>query len=203
MADPKPARRRSNDPYGLRRKVLDAAASLFQSRGYATTTMQDIVARAETTAGALHHHFPTKKAIGLAVLRERVGPTVEETWLAPVTAARSTSEGVGLVFRSIQEELDARQAVNGCPLNNLALELSVADPEFRKEIQRIFGRWREALAVKLRSDKAAGRVGKIDPEAFATFIIATYSGAMAIAKAEQGTAALKICRKQILRELRA
>jgi len=64
----KPAgRSRTNDPAGVRKRVLDATAGAFQSRGYYSTSTHDIVREAGVTGGALHHHFPTKKALGLAV----------------------------------------------------------------------------------------------------------------------------------------
>ena len=69
-ANRKPSRR--NDPEGMRRRVLDAAFGMFQTRGYNGTSMQDLTRAIEVTGGALHHHFPTKRSIALAVFAERV-----------------------------------------------------------------------------------------------------------------------------------
>ena len=80
MTDPRPAKKtakRTNDPEGMRRRILDVAAESFQSRGYEATSIHDLVREAQTTGGALHHHFPTKKSLGLGVIRERVAPAVE------------------------------------------------------------------------------------------------------------------------------
>jgi AcrR family transcriptional regulator len=185
----------------VRGKVLDATAELFQSRGYALATLQEIADHAGVTPGAMHHHFPSKKAIGLAVLRERVRPALDAAWLSPVANARSTAEGIETVFRAIEDDLDARQAVQGCPVNNLGLELSLTDRDFRAEIEQLFADWRAQIASKLRSDLAEGRLNGVDAEAFATVVVAAYSGAMALAKAEQGTEALKICRRHLVDEL--
>src|ERR1051325_10404570 len=76
-------RTRTNDPAGMRTRVLDVAATLFQEHGYHATSMHDVMAAAGVTGGALHHHFPSKKALGLAVIRERVVPAVAETCMAP------------------------------------------------------------------------------------------------------------------------
>ena len=100
------ARRRTNDPEGLRRRVLDAAATLFQTRGYANTAMHDIAQAAGVTGGECHHHFPTKKSVAIAVVRERVREAVDETWIAPVPAAASVQEGVAQVFQTLQEGPD-------------------------------------------------------------------------------------------------
>jgi AcrR family transcriptional regulator len=193
---------RTNDPDGVRRRILDAAASLFQGRGYNSATIHDIVEASGVTSGGLHHHFPSKKAIGLAVLRERVGPEVEATWLVPLAGAKSAAAGLDQVFRSIERGLDERQAVQGCPLNNLALELSLADPGFRQEIERLFARWRSGILAKLSSDKRGGRLEDRDPGRLATLVLAAYSGAMAMAKAEQSTRPLKACRRELLRQLK-
>jgi AcrR family transcriptional regulator len=193
--------KRTNAPDVLRRKVLDAAAELFPSRGYTLTSLQDIAQRAGVTLGAMHHHFASKKALGLAVVRERVRPALEETWLAPVSNARTAAEGIAEAFAAICEDLDARQAVEGCPVNNLAAELSLADPEFRGEFRELFADWRARIAAKLRSDIAEGRLKALDAEAFATVVVAAYSGAMAMARTDQATDALKICARRLTADL--
>src|ERR1700712_1331115 len=101
-----PGRTRANDPEGARRRVLDAAATLFQDRGYAATGTQDIFDAAAVTSGAFYHHFTGKKDLGLAVVRERVAVEIEDTWLAPIRSARSTLDGVTAVFASIAKQLD-------------------------------------------------------------------------------------------------
>jgi AcrR family transcriptional regulator len=199
---PKPARKRTNDPEAMRRRVLDVAALAFQSGGYHATSTHDIMRDAGVTGGALHHHFPTKKAIALAVLRERVAEAVELTWIEPVRSARTAADGVRNVFAAIVAALDEGGRVVGCPLNNLALELSLADAEFRNEMASVFDRWRHAIAEKLRADRAAGAVQHVPPEEVATLVVAAYSGAMAMAKAKQSTEPLKICARRLAALLR-
>ena len=73
---PAPGRTRFNDPEAMRRRVLDAAAEAFQSHGYHSTSTHDIMRAAGVTGGAFHHHFPSKKALAVAVIRERVAKAV-------------------------------------------------------------------------------------------------------------------------------
>ena len=181
----------------MRRRVLDVAAAAFQTRGYHSTSTHDIMREAGVTGGALHHHFPTKKALGLAVIRDRVAQAVEETWIEPVRTAPTAAVGIREVFAQIAATIAARGAALGCPLNNLALELSLADPEFRHAVASIFERWQMALAEKLRTDQAAGAPKNVDPEHLATFVVAAYSGAMAMAKARQSSEPLRMCAQQL------
>jgi AcrR family transcriptional regulator len=197
MVDSSVRRRRSNDPEAMKRRVLDVAAAAFQTRGYHSTSTHDIMREAGVTGGALHHHFPTKKALGLAVIRDRVAQAVEETWIEPVRTASTAAAGIRKVFQQIAVSMDARGTVLGCPLNNLALELALADPEFQHAVQSVFERWQTAIADKLRADQAAGALKNVDPEALATFVVAAYSGAMAMAKARQSSEPLGTCARQL------
>lgn len=179
---------RSNDPEGVRRRVLDAAFEAFQARGYHATSVQDLLQLSGLSGGALHHHFPTKKALALAVLRERVAQAVETTWIAPVRTATSARNGIADVLAAIRSELDERGAVRGCPLGNMASELALADPDFRTVAAHLFAGWRAAIAAKLREDGTDG-----DPDALASTVVAAYSGAMAQAKAAQDSRPLVAC----------
>jgi AcrR family transcriptional regulator len=198
-ASPSAGQKRAYDPIATRGRFLDVAAAAFQSRGYHATSMHDIMHAADATGGALYHHFSSKKALGLAVIRERVAKDVETTCIEPVRSARTATDGILSVFDRIITELDGRRTILGCPLNNLALELSLADPDFRTAVDDLFGRWRAAIAQRVRDDRSAGRLDDVDAEALAAFVVAAFSGAMAQAKAAQNTVPLKACAQQLSR----
>lgn len=193
--EPAPGRRRINDPGAMRDRILDAAYRCFVERGYHATATHDILDAAGVTSGALHHHFPTKKKLGMAVIRERVGRAVEEGWIAPVERADLAIKGALTVMARIGKELKANGKVRGCPLNNLAMELAYVDPEFRSAAQEIFSRWTLTLAARLRADQRNGWRPDLDPTAVAHLLVAAYSGAMAMAKAEQSERPLTVARK--------
>lgn len=190
---------RKNDPDGMRSRFLDVAAELFQNKGYCATGMQAIFEEAGVTAGAFYHHFVGKKDLALAVIEERVAVEVEQTWIAPVRDAGTTLEGVTSVFKSIAAQLEKRHAVRGCPLNNLTLELAFADPDFQAGLARVFEHWRSEIEAKLKHDMNEGALARAKPGPLATYIIAVYSGAMAMCKVQQSPAPLLQC----LPELRA
>lgn len=178
------ATRRKNDPAAVRSRILDAAADLFQEKGYSETSTSDIIKAAGISGGALHHHYPTKKAVGLAVIQERVAGAVRSAWIDPVMNAPAAADGVRAAFTSIAGQLDRQKFVRGCPLNNLAIELASVDPEFRSALAPIFDDWRNAIADRLREEDKE-RCGLPSPDELATLIVAAYSGAMAMAKASQ------------------
>jgi len=181
---------RSNDPQGMRARILDAAADLFQARGYHDTSVQDVKARAAVSSGAFHHHFESKKALGLAVVRERVSDALRAAWLDPVLAAPTVAEGVRDAMGAIGGELGDQGFVRGCPVNNLAVELAFSDADFREALQAIFAGWQDVIAARIAAGAIPPAFAGVSPADLAGFIVAIYSGAMTMAKAEQSPAPL-------------
>jgi AcrR family transcriptional regulator len=184
MTNPDTTSGRKNDPAGMRDGILYAAALLFTTLGYEHTSTQDILRTAGVSSGALHHHFPVKKGLGLAVIWERVDRAVEETWILPMEKATSIMAAIEIIDL-IAAGLRRRGEVRGCPLSNLAVELAYVDPDFRAPANAIFSKWRLALTARIRADQCAGWRCDLDAAACANLIVAAFSGAMAMAKVEQ------------------
>lgn len=190
-------RSRTNDPEALKQRVVDAAFQAFTTKGFNATGIQDLIRAIGVSGGAYSHHFPSKKDLALAVIATAVTDAVDKSWVIPIMAANSTKQGVTVVFRKIIESLDRAGTISGCPLNNLVLELSTQDPDLRAALNTVFSHWHEELAKKIRYDQARGMLKHLRANEAATFIIATYSGAMAMAKASRSTSPLRICSKQL------
>jgi AcrR family transcriptional regulator len=184
---------RINDPDGMRRRIIDAAYGAFSVRGFNATAMLEVRDAAAVSGGAFSHHFPTKKSLGLAVIRDRIAEAVDVAWIAPVMTASTARAGIEAAFAGVIAELERNGSVSGCPLNNLAVELSGQDVELRQEMDRIFRSWHKAIENKLKADSANGLMRSIDNAQLAFLVVATYSGAMAMAKASQSTEPLRAC----------
>ncbi|WP_329176354.1 ScbR family autoregulator-binding transcription factor [Streptomyces sp. NBC_01477] len=53
-----------------RRFLLEAAAQLFDERGYAGTSISDISARSGRTSGSIYFHYASKEKLALAIVEE-------------------------------------------------------------------------------------------------------------------------------------
>ncbi|WP_329184677.1 ScbR family autoregulator-binding transcription factor [Actinacidiphila glaucinigra] len=51
-----------------RQQILEAAASVFEQRGYDAASTTEILSRTDLTRGSLYHHFPSKEAIATALM---------------------------------------------------------------------------------------------------------------------------------------
>jgi AcrR family transcriptional regulator len=190
--------KRAYDPQETRRRIVSAASTQFQTHGYHATSMHDIMQRANVPGGSMYYHFPTKKSLGLAVIREAVAQSIEETWIIPMRRAGSAKAGVLDVFAAVADQIERDgRGVSGCPLNNLTIELSLADNEFQSALREVFDSWTSAIAKRIRQDVRAGKLEGIDPDETAVSIVASFSGAMALAKAAQRADPIQTCARKI------
>ncbi len=96
-------RLRERQAEATRRQLIDVARQLFAERGYAGTSIEDIVEQAGVARGALYHHFPGKGALFAAVYQI----VQEEVASAVVTAALSSGDPAQAVYTGLSAFLDA------------------------------------------------------------------------------------------------
>lgn len=192
---------RPKDPEKTRQLLLEAAHEEIHRQGYQAASLSAILKRAGVTKGALYHHFPNKKALGLAVIDELIAGEIQDGFIAPLLAEKDVLEGMKTAFL---EEIprNTQMAELGCPLNNLSQEMSPVDEDFRLALDKQFKRLHEGIAEALRRGQALGTVGKdIDPSASALFVVASYEGCMGMAKSAQDMALFETCAAQLFRYL--
>ncbi len=159
--------------------------------------MLEIRDKAAVSGGAMAHHFPAKRDLGLAVIRDRVAQAVAHTWIEPLDACADAPWAIDRIFAAIINELKRKGSVSGCPLNNMAMEIAAHDADMREALDAVFLAWQKALRAKFQHDVAAGRASDLHPGRFSTLVIAAYSGAIAMAKARQDVQPLFDCRNEL------
>ncbi len=184
--------RRSRDPNATRDKLLHAAFEEIYRRGFQAASLDTILAKAGVTKGALYHHFPDKAALGYAVVDEVVKGLLLKRWgvLEPVTG--DPVSALQQVLRGRAAGLTTREVELGCPLNNLAQEMSPLDQRFRKAVNATFDLWIEAVTRDLERGQAEGTVRRnVDARKIAAFVVASIEGSFGLAKGAQSAALLR------------
>jgi AcrR family transcriptional regulator len=83
-----------------RRRIMDAARSVFRTQGFRSTTMEDIAKELGVSKGAIYLYFPTKTAL-LSEIQKRSREQVLESWgrlLESGDVARGIAGSVEEVF---------------------------------------------------------------------------------------------------------
>ncbi|MGH3204755.1 MAG: TetR/AcrR family transcriptional regulator [Streptosporangiaceae bacterium] len=96
-------RLRERQAEATRGLLVSVARQLFTERGYAGTSIEDIIERAGVARGALYHHFPGKNALFAAVYQV----VQTEVATAVVTAALAADDPAQAVYTGLSAFLDA------------------------------------------------------------------------------------------------
>lgn len=174
-------------PEETRRKILMAAFAEFYANGFQGGSLNRIVEAAGTTKGAVFHHFTSKQDLGYAVVDDVIGPLLLQRWIDPVTDTDDPVSELQKAFRRyVNEDIAAGNIRFGCPLNNLAQEMSPLDAGFHDRINALYDRWREAYAHALERGIQAGTVkASVSPSGAAALVVAAQMGIWGSGKSSQ------------------
>jgi AcrR family transcriptional regulator len=183
---------RSRESDATRDKLLKAAFEEIYRRGFQAASLDTILAKAGVTKGALYHHFPNKASLGYAVVDEVVKGLLLERWGVLESPSGDPITALQRILRGRVANLTSREVEFGCPLNNLAQEMSPLDQRFRRGVNATFEIWTDAVAKDLASGQAQGTVRKdVDARKIAAFVVASIEGSFGLAKGAQSASMLR------------
>ncbi len=167
--------------------------------GFQGMRLDEVLAATSLTKGALYHHFPNKQALGYAVVDEVILPTVQAMWIQPLRGADDPLQAVIDVIEQMPDNKPPEMIQYGCPLNNLAQEMSPLDEGFRQRIDHVFGEWHGATRIALEKAQQQGQIrADCDCEEIATFVMAALEGCIGLAKSAQSKDRLKVCNRGLI-----
>jgi TetR/AcrR family transcriptional regulator, transcriptional repressor for nem operon len=168
-------------PPSTRDRLIHSALFLFWERGFAGTSMSDLLGHANVNSGSFYHFFESKEALLKAVLEEYLGGLVPQI-LEP--AWRETPDPIERIFAILagyRLRILETNCHYGCPLGRLALEI---DPENRPAHRLIAENFRGWIgAVRDCLDQARDHLlPDTDTEALATFVLAVMEGGVMLSR---------------------
>jgi TetR/AcrR family transcriptional regulator, transcriptional repressor for nem operon len=177
---------RFRDPERTRERLLQAGFQEIYRYGFQSAGIDTILAATNVTKGALYYHFDSKEALGHAVVDEIVAKLVRDRWLLPLERSEDKDPIDALIGIVQAIPVRPRDIRGGCPLVNLAQEMSQLDEQFRKRLERLFLSWQEGIAKALQRGQHQGTVRRdLVPEETASFLIAMVEGYEVLAKNAQ------------------
>jgi AcrR family transcriptional regulator len=180
------------DPEATRLRILEAAFQEVYRNGFRAASIDQILAETGLTKGALYHHFPNKAALGYAIVDELLTRAIEQRWIDPLADHADPIAALIVILEGFSDEETRQVCELGCPLNNLAQEMSPIDDTFRQKIAAVFQLWRGGIAQSLRAGQTQGCVrADVDCDAAAMFFVSSAEGACGLAKASRDGAVLE------------
>ena len=119
-------------PDERRRQLLDVACVEFAERGFYATAMDDLALAAGVTKPVFYQHFPSKRALFVAVLEDVGGRLLEvltEATASVETGRARVEEGFSAYFHFVANDRAAFRLLFGASARN--------DPEFADVVDRV------------------------------------------------------------------
>jgi TetR/AcrR family transcriptional repressor of nem operon len=186
-----------------RDQILDAAARLIHLRGYHGTSLDDVLRESGVGKGNFYYYFRSKEDLGFAIIDRVVERFLERT-LEPafVDLTADPLDQVRAFLDRLLEAQRQRNCVGGCPMGNLASELSDVHEGFRQRLADIFERWRVKLAATLERGRESGRLrADLDADSAAGFVVASLEGAILMAKVTRDISVMEKCVAELKQHL--
>ena len=183
-------------------QVLEAAFRLIHRHGFNNTSLEEILQESGVGKGNFYYHFKSKDELGYAIL-DRLALWSSEH-LARELFGRE-EDPLKQIFRLFELMVSMQRnagCVGGCPVGNLALEMSDIHHGFRQRIEGILNTWRDQIADALTRAQERGQFSRdLQPARLAEFIIAGIEGAILLAKVRKDLSVLEGCFDELKRHV--
>ncbi len=172
-----------------RRRILEVAAEAFADRGYAGTSLNDVLRASGVTKGGFYFHYPSKEALALATLRHK-----QEQWAGVVMAAvMRRSRAIEQLDAMVQALCDLHEQDRACrAINRLCTELGDEHPELRPQLGTQLTTWMDMVASVIRKGQDEGDIRPdVDPGIAAEIAVESFIGLETVSEALTGRADLR------------
>jgi TetR/AcrR family transcriptional regulator, transcriptional repressor for nem operon len=165
-----------------REQIIQAGAAVVLAKGYAATTMADLTHAADTSAGKLTHHFPTKGSLFEAIFesmmaRFEMGPLaiLADTSQLPKDRIHGFLDGVYKLYAMQRNTI-------GCPVGHAAGDAEGVSASMKQRALKFLQRTTSLI------DKAFREFGEPPAAARmkANLFVNAWQGAIVVARAGGG-----------------
>ena len=182
-----------------KQKILEAGAAIIHQKGFNYTGLQEILSAAGMPKGSFYNHFKSKEDFGLQVVDffsdyfDQFSKDILED------RTRSPLSRLEELLDRFMDFFISKDYTCGCPVGNLAQELGDLSPVFQKKLSKAIDAMVDAYTMILSEARAEGEISKdINPKEAASFIVASWHGALIRMKVFKGVEPLKNHKKFIL-----
>lgn len=186
----------ARDGAQTRERILDSATRLVLGRGFAASSLDEILAAAGVTKGAFFHHFRSKAELGTAVVERYARAdiaTLHDLWDQAERLSRDPLQQLLLFVGLFADAVaDGAGANPGCIYASFLYEQQLNDEAANGIITSAVLAWRERIRKHL--DLVAERYPPrlpVDLDTVADLVVTANEGAYVLARATGDEGALR------------
>jgi TetR/AcrR family transcriptional repressor of nem operon len=163
----------------LKEKIIASGVRTLHERGFAAAGIREITADAGVPQGCFTNHFRSKEAFAAVILDRYHDQTQAIMDSTLRDRSRKPKERLQAYFDAISKWLEDAGWRYGCLVGNLSLELPEHSDLLRRHLVEICRSLTHSFAETVRAAQTAGEVGSdLDADDVATFVLASWEGAM-------------------------
>jgi len=179
-----------------RARVVAEATALINRRGFANTSVSDLIEATGVKKGNLYFHFSSKEELGLELIRQARNEYFR--YLEESSSGDRASEKISAILDAVYTIHRKRGFVGGCIFGNMALEMADVNGEFAKLVRGIFDEWVRTLAKLIARAQEEGDIrADLDPAAAARLVVATLEGGIMMARLSKSGTDMLDCVKTV------
>ena len=189
---PTPPRRLTARGAATRARIIAAAASLVYERGYAGTSLDDVMATTGTSKSQLYHYFADKDALVREVIKAQLGRIFAAQQAAGLHEV-SSWEGLQRWCDHFVTTTQATDGAGGCPLGSLVGELADQSEPARRVLAQCFAQWQSYLSAGFEAMRDHGELAaRADPAELALTVMTALQGGLLMAQATRSARPLEL-----------
>ncbi len=166
-----------------RARLIAAARDLVRRQGFAATSVDDLCAAAGVTKGAFFHHFASKEALGVALVRDWTESTGAMFAAHPYNAAPDPLDRVFAYNDLRRSLLEMPLPEFTCVAGTTVQETYLTAPAIREAAADSIASGAEHVRAHLAQALAAHPVPGVSADSLARFFQVAVQGGVTLAKA--------------------
>ncbi|PWN64600.1 TetR/AcrR family transcriptional regulator [Chryseobacterium oncorhynchi] len=163
--------------------IIEKTATLFNTKGYISTSLSDITQATGLTKGSIYGNFENKDQVAIEVYKYNAG-----------LLSKIMNHSLGDQYSTSKEKLHAfvdfyRKNWNsvfsngGCPLMNAATEADDSFPALKKHVQKSFSLWTEKITKVIIQGQKNGELNTLmNAEEYASLFVMLIEGGILLSK---------------------
>lgn len=162
--------------------IIATSAVLFNQKGYAGTSMDDIMRASGLSKGGVYTHFKSKEEIALAAFEHAVQEVTKRV-RERTREIKHPLDKLRVAVDFYRENIFTPPIEGGCPIQNTSIEVDDSNPVLRDRVQEAMDYWKHSIIYILQKGMEQSIVREdTDVEAFAIRFIGTLEGAILLAR---------------------
>lgn len=172
-----------------RQKIIEEAAPLFNQRGFAGCSMQDVMDATGLEKGGLYRHFASKEELAAEAFRYAMANSIK----ARTDNLEHIRGAINQLRYVIRRFVEGPSVIpGGCPLMNTAIDADDGNPMLRRLALEGIQKWKANLHLIVEEGIQRGEIrSQIEPRRIANTIVAALEGALMISRLEGNKGALQ------------